>query len=166
MRGKLGDGCGVVFSFTVVVTAMGSVPVGKDDIVLADEEKDLELTSFVVGSGMAVYGRSDAVGLFHVVRHFRSVSVVGFTGADGVVRRFGGVYIPPRVSGPGLLHALWEAGLMDIVAGDFNTRHPGWRADGVDVDWYGSGSGLASHMDSHGLGMLPVRGATTVMFLY
>jgi len=76
-------------------------------MVLDHEEKDLELISFsfVVVSGVAVYGRSDAVGLFDIVGHFRSVCVVGFTGGDWVVRRFGSVYIPPRVSGPRLLDA-------------------------------------------------------------
>ena len=136
------------------------VPVGGDGMVLAHEERDVELISFVVGSGVAVYARCGAVGLFEVVGHTKEVCVVGFLGEDGVMKRLEGVYVPPRVSGPGLLRALEGAGRMDIVAGDFNARHPRWGVDDGDVTCYGSGSALARYMDGGGFVMCPVYGAT------
>ena len=136
------------------------VPVGSDGMVLAHEERDVELISFVVGSGVAVYARRDAVALFEVFGHTDSVGVIGFMGNNGVMWKFGGVYIPPRVSGPGLLDALSCAHEWDVVAGDFNARHPRCGKDVGDTTCYGSGSALARYMDDHRFVMCPVDGAT------
>ena len=56
------------------------VPVGGSGMVLAHEERDLELLSFVVGSWMAVYARGCDVGLFEMVRHNAYAGVVQMIG--------------------------------------------------------------------------------------
>jgi len=117
------------------------VPVGKDGMVVAHEERDVELLSFVGGSGVALYARSDVVRLFDIVRHKQYFCTVGMMGAGGVGLTLSGVYIPPRLSGVMLTDIVRGIGDVDIMFGDFNARHPVW-SDGVDVTHYPSGDAL------------------------
>jgi len=160
--GRSGGNRSLLFSLCVRVSLFFVLepPVGIDGFVLAHEERGVELISFVAGSGVAVYARSDMVGMFDVIDHFAEACVVGFLGADGLRKRFCGVYVPPRVSGPFVLNVLGRIGMVDIIAGDFNASHPRWASCADDRVCYGSGSALARFMDDHGFVMWLVSGAT------
>ena len=75
------------------------VPVGRGGMVLAHEERDVELLSFVVGSGVVVYARGCDVGLFVMVRHSVYAGVVRMLQPVDGCFDVAEVYVPPRVSG-------------------------------------------------------------------
>jgi len=160
--GKSGGNRSLLFSLFVCVSLFFVLepPGGVDGFVLAHEERGVELISFVAGSGVAVYARSDMVGMFDVVDHFAEACVVGLLGADGWRKKFCGVYVPPRVSGPFVLNVLGRIGMVDIIDGDFNARHARWALCADDNVCYGSGSSLARFMDDHGFVMWPLSGVT------
>jgi len=71
------------------------VPVRSDGMALAHEERDVELFSFVVGSGVAVYTRRGDVGLLEVVRHNMYAGMVRIMRLVGGHYDIAGVYVPP-----------------------------------------------------------------------
>jgi len=135
------------------------VPVGKDGMVVAHEERDVELLSFVGGSGVAVYARSDVMGLFDIVCHEPYFCTVGMMGTGGVGLTVAGVYIPPRLSGVMLTDIVRGIGDVDIMFGDFNAGHPEW-SEGVDVTHYPSGDALLTFAIEAGFRWIVARANT------
>jgi len=124
--------------------------VGRDGMVLAHEEHDIELLSFIVGSGVAVYARKTYVGLFEVCKHTSYAGIVSIGREGGVVLKVAGVYVPPRVSGLTMKEIVGGFGDVDLMVGDFNARHPHWSG-GLDERIYPSGTALLEIVREGGL---------------
>ena len=71
------------------------------------------------------------MGLFKMARHAAYACVVSMMRHEGCVLRIAGVYTPPRLSGPDMRRVISEFGMVDVMGGDFNARHPRW-SDGLD----------------------------------
>jgi len=149
------------FSFFVRVSLFFVLepPVQRDGMVVEHEERDLDLISFVIGSGVAVYSRVSDVGMFEVERHFAQGSIVGFAGVGGLVT-MAGVYTQPNMSVFDMGEALAVVSSVDIVSGDFNARHPAWSADPHDTVRYPTGVVLKRFIEDQGLVCCPVSGPT------
>jgi len=136
------------------------VPVGGGGIVLAHEECDVELLSFVVGSGVAVYAWGCDVGLFDMVRHNVYACVVRMMGPGVGYFDVAGVYVGPQVSGAGMRDIMGNVGKVDVMAGDLNARHTDCSAGVGDDVFYPSGISLRIIIAVEGLVCLPICGPT------
>jgi len=145
--------CGVSLFFVL------EPPVWRDSMVVEHDEMGVDLISFVVGSGVAVYSRVSDVGMFEVEKHFAHGCIVCLAGVSGVLR-IAGVYTPPNMFVFDMGEALAMVGGVDIVFGDFNARHPAWSASPHDTVRYPTGVVLKKFMDDRGLVCCPVSGPT------
>jgi len=110
------------------------------------EHVDFDLFSFVQASGVEVFVRSSLSGLFLVDLQDMVTCVVMYD-VDGVRRRIGGVYVPPKTNKQGWLacEATWAG--CDFLMGDFNAKHDSWNSY--------PGHGSMNIADCHGLWLTP-----------
>jgi len=112
-----------LFSFVDVVFILER-PVGRSGKVLDNKDGNFELMFFHENIEVEVFVNTRCLGLFSLVRGWEQGVIISYVDVDGIVRKFGGVYLRPGENAAKVKGWLENCNECDIVVRDFNARHP------------------------------------------
>jgi len=120
-----------VFSF-VDILFIGECPRSVEGLHIALDNVNMELFSFVQGSGVEVFIKAEVCGMFQVVEHNVWGCIVSFV-KRGMEKKFTGCYVHPDMrAGERQLLSTW-LGNTSMAMGDFNCKHPRWASPGETI---------------------------------